>query len=98
MDFLDYREKLGVGFNDDLKFKYFKTKLFNFLYGICVDSYSGCLDFEEYLDFCNITGTELDYSLTRDYNSAERLRHCINVMERHTSYLLIRQLNIRKLY
>lgn len=87
MDFLDYREKLGVGFNDDLKFKYFKTKLFNFLWGICDASNSTCFDFEEYLVFCNITGTELNYRLTLDYNSAERMRHCISVMERHNSYL-----------
>ena len=29
MDWLDYREKLGIGFCDEEKFKYFKTKMFN---------------------------------------------------------------------
>lgn len=87
MDFLDYREKLGIGFSDELKFRYFKTKLFNILYGVRSDTYSGCLDFEEYFCFCNLTGTELDHRFTADYNSAKRLSHCINVLEKHTSYL-----------
>lgn len=87
MDFLDYREKLGVAFNDDLKFRYFKTKFFNIINMVCNDIYSGCLDYDEYFCFCNITGTEQDHSLCESYNSAERMRHCVNVLEHHTSYL-----------
>lgn len=29
MNFIDYREKLGIGFNDEEKFKYLKTIIFN---------------------------------------------------------------------
>lgn len=87
MDFLNYTEKLGIGFSDDSKFRYFKTKLFNILYSVCFDKYSGCLDNEEYFCFCNMTGTELDHRLTQDYNSVERFRHCLNVLDKHTSYL-----------
>ena len=87
MDFLDYREKLGIAFNDDQKFRYFKTKFFNIINMACNDTYSGCLDFDEYFCFCNLTGTEQDYRLCESYNSAERMRHCVNVLEHHTSYL-----------
>ena len=31
MDFLDYREKLGIGCYDGEKFTFFLTKIFNFL-------------------------------------------------------------------
>ena len=31
MDFLDYREKLGIGCCDGEKFTFFLTKIFNFL-------------------------------------------------------------------
>ena len=34
MDFLDYREKLGIGCCDGEKFTFFLTKIFNFLNGI----------------------------------------------------------------
>ena len=87
MDFLDYREKLGVAFNDDRKFRYFKTKLFNRINIACNDTNSGCLDYDEYVCFCNLTGTEQDYRLCESYNNAERMRHCVNVLEHHTSYL-----------
>lgn len=87
MDYLDYREKLGIGFNDDLKFRYFKTKLFNVLYDICSDVHSGCLDCDEYSCFCNSTGTEINHRLTENYTAAERMRHCVCVLEKHTSYL-----------
>lgn len=34
MDFLDYREKLGIGCYDGEKFTFFLTKIFNFLNSI----------------------------------------------------------------
>lgn len=87
MDYLDYREKLGVGFCDDEKFKYFKNKLFNILCDVDDIPDSGCLDLDEYFDFCNLTGTELDHRLKSAYSSRDRMRHCISVLEKHTSYL-----------
>ena len=86
MDWLDYREKLGVGFSDDRKFRYFKTKIFNILRAVNNDPYSGCLDYEEYYSFCNTTGIEMDLSLSEDYNSPDRFQHCLNVLEHFSSY------------
>lgn len=56
MDWLDYREKLGLGFNDKGKVKYFYTKISNVLRdllgrGACM------LTADEYFKFCNMTGT-----------------------------------------
>lgn len=54
MDWLDYREKLGLGFNDKGKVKYFYTKISNVLRdllgrGACM------LTADEYFKFCNMT-------------------------------------------
>lgn len=84
MDFLEYREKLGIGFSDEQKFKHFKAKIFNFLGFIHNDVHSGCLEFDEYFTFCNITGTTVDSRLTAAYHSADRFRHCLDVLERHS--------------
>lgn len=58
MDWLDYREKLGIGFNDEGKAKYFLTKIFNVLKEIKPEMYSQISD-QEYFDFCNMTGTPM---------------------------------------
>lgn len=87
MDFLDYREKLGVGFDDESKFKYFKTKLFNILNWVCGDASSGCLDAKEYICFCNLTGTELNNYLCESYDLSDRMRHCVKVLDHHASNL-----------
>ena len=56
MEWLDYRKKLGLGFNDKGKVKYFYTKISNVLRdllgrGACM------LTADEYFKFCNMTGT-----------------------------------------
>lgn len=60
MDWLDYREKLGIAFSDTENFRYFKTKICNALTLIGNSPNSGGMDFAEYSSFCNITGTPLD--------------------------------------
>ena len=55
MDWLDYREKLGIGFNDEKKVEYFKVKMFNLLKKIETDAAS-CFQHEEYFKFCNMVG------------------------------------------
>lgn len=85
MDFLDYREKLKIAFNDEAKITYLMMKVFNILGTVCEDTYSGCLDFDEYFCFCNITGTQMNQSFCNDYDSNNRLRHCIEVLSRHTT-------------
>lgn len=60
MDFLDYREKLGIGFADQDKVLYFMVKIFNIL-----DADSTILrtqiDENEYFNFCNMTGTPMQH-------------------------------------
>lgn len=49
MDFLSYREQLGIGLCDNKKYQHFLTILFNFLNGIPTDrSFSG-ISTKEYL-------------------------------------------------
>lgn len=55
MDWLDYREKLGIGFSDEKKVKYFKVKMFNLLKKLESDAAS-CFQHEEYFRFCNMVG------------------------------------------
>lgn len=55
MDWLDYREKLKIGFNDEEKLKYFFVKIFNFL--VTVTDEASCEYGEnEYFEFCNAAG------------------------------------------
>ena len=85
MDWIDYREKLGIGFNDDSKFKHFKQKIFNVLNIISNDCYSGCIDYEEYFAFCNITGMPLNTNYDKDHNNRERFEHCLSIIARTTT-------------
>jgi len=60
MDWLDYREKLTIGFNDTEKTKYFYTKIFNLLDDIKYQmqyKVSGL----EYYNFCDMTGTVMSH-------------------------------------
>lgn len=61
MLWVDYREKLGLGFSDKEKFKLLQTKIVNFiqaLYDNDVIPYSNI----SYFEFCNMTGTLYDSS------------------------------------
>ena len=64
MDWLDYREKLGIGFNDEQKTKLFFVKIHNILDGLSQsdNSRSQILN-EEYFKFCNMTGTIINPTL-----------------------------------
>lgn len=55
MDWIDYREKLGIGFSDRDKVEYFMTKIFNLL-GDGGDEMRLQIDEDEYSDFCDVTG------------------------------------------
>jgi len=56
LDWIDYREKLGIGFNDNEKATIFMKNIYNFL-----DSLNSLSNFnlgiEEYVNFCTTTGT-----------------------------------------
>lgn len=58
MDWIDYREKLGIGFSDRNKVEYFMTKIFNLLDG-GGDEMRLQIDEDEYFNFCNVTGTPM---------------------------------------
>lgn len=85
MDFVDYREKLGIGFCDKEKFKYFKVKIFNILNTVSNDCYSECIDMEEYYTFCNITGMPINTDYCYDYHQKHRFEHCLSIIERTNS-------------
>lgn len=80
MDFLDYREKLGIGYCDKEKFKHFVQKMFNTLYEIAGRDDSGCVSSEEYHSFCNLTGSFYDYRLSSDYEEDERFEKCLSIL------------------
>ncbi len=56
MDWIDYREKLGIGFNNNEKTKFFITNIFNFLRTLD-NSRDYKLDKSKYAKFCITTGT-----------------------------------------
>lgn len=61
MDWLDYREQLGIGFNHKDKVKYFMTKIFNLLEDLS-DGMTVQISDSEYFTFCNMTGTPMVHS------------------------------------
>lgn len=87
MDFLDYREKLGVGFYDKDKFNYFLIKIFNVLNVVSEQTYSGCVTRDEYYSFCNLTGSKYDYHLSAEYHNCERFSRCLTILDRHHNSL-----------
>ena len=56
MDWLDYREALGIGFSDHEKVKLFIIKILNFLDSE-PDGIQSQICQDEYFEFCNMTGT-----------------------------------------
>lgn len=80
MDFIDYREKLGIGFCDEEKFIYFKTKILNLLN----TSIEG-IDSGEYFSFCNLTGEHLKYNLIEDYDKSEGFGECVSILRQRNT-------------
>ena len=60
MDWIDYREKLGIGFSDRDKVEYFMTRIFNLLEG-GGDKMRLQIGEDEYSVFCDVTGTPMLY-------------------------------------
>ena len=61
MNWLDYREKLGIGFSNKERTAYFFTLMFNFLDLTLEDrQIYRQISFSEYYEFCTITGTKTD--------------------------------------
>ena len=80
MDWLDYREKLKIGFDDEAKFALLKTKIFNVLNIAQVH-----LSRLEYVTFCNMIGKPIkaDLVLGQEYpnKGTERYIHCLELLQ-----------------
>lgn len=90
MDWIDYREKLGIGFDDEGKTKLFYKRISNDLY-MLLDGYDVIVTAIEYRDFCMDTGTQLNLKITGLYHERERFRDCVRIIKEHetvfTDYL-----------
>lgn len=83
MDWLDYREKLGIGFCDAEKVSLFMVKAFNLLDGMNHDYMYEQITGTEYFDFCDTTGTPMKHGDI--YYSGYNL--IIEILHKHTSSL-----------
>lgn len=87
MDWIDYREKLGIGLCDDEKFNYLKTRVINYFHIAEENDRIGYMETEEYIHFCNITGTLMQSPYYRDedgYDDA-RFSHCFSKIKATSS-------------
>lgn len=64
MNYLDYREKLGIGFDNRALRQYFLTRMQNFFKGIRFDSMN--ISYELAYDYFNIVGEDIDSIVTDD--------------------------------
>lgn len=82
MDWLDYREKLKIGFCDTEKLKFFYNKMFNLLES-CEDNASRFFGEKGYFKFCNLTGT----SMGRSNRYFGEYGLAVDTLSKHTSSL-----------
>lgn len=66
MNYVDYREKLGIGFNDKEKFEYFKSFMLNVVF-FPDQSYPPTFSDEEYFLYCLSIGQKYETSYGGDY-------------------------------
>lgn len=86
MDWIDYREKLGIGFDDEEKVKLFYSRMSNAL-DLLISDRSNYVTTGEYYAFCNETGTELDMNLMEERFGFERFLDCIHIVRDHERLL-----------
>lgn len=60
MEWIDYRDRLGIGFSDSEKVEYFMVKVFNILDDIS-EQMRAVFSNREYFSFCNTTGTPMHH-------------------------------------
>jgi len=77
MDWIDYREKLGIAFSDTQKYEHFKKKIFNYL-----DNWEGKPNYNEYVNFCDMTGSIINPHCLTQYDDKERYEHIIDIIRR----------------
>lgn len=83
MDWLDYREKLGIGFNDSEKTSHFIIKIFNILDDLTYEM-DDQVGEDEYYAFCNMTGTPMDHGALY----GEGYRKVVSVLRKHNKNFL----------
>jgi len=77
MKWVDYREKLGLGFNNVQKFKMLSNMMQNFIYNVVRDSYSE----NAYFEYCMMTG-ETYYDYSRPYQHLKsNIERCESMSE-----------------
>lgn len=82
MDWIDYREKLGIGFNDDEKTRILYTRISNVLNNL-ISCGEISITIDEYFNFCDQTGTRLEVSLMDSYRGSDRFRDCVRIIRDH---------------
>lgn len=82
MDWIDYREKLGIGFDDSDKTKIFYTRVSNAM-TMLVANPDNYVTSEEYYRFCHETGTPVETCLMRGHHSCELLQDCFRIIKDH---------------
>ena len=75
MDWIDYREKLGIGFSDEQKFGHLVMNIRNF-FATANESVS----FGDYFNFCNMVGVICQVEYSQDYHAGERFKLIHNVI------------------
>ena len=90
MDWIDYREKLGIGFDDEEKTKLFYNRVSN-LFDVLISDTDAFVTVVEYHDFCMDTGTRLNLNILEHYQDYERFKACVHIIQKHetvfTDYL-----------
>lgn len=86
MDWIDYRERLGIGFDDEEKVKLFYSRMSNAL-DFQISNKINYVTTGEYYTFCNETGTEVNISLMEERFGFERFLDCIHIIKDHEGLL-----------
>ena len=90
MDFIDYREKLGIGFCDEEKFTYFLNRFFSKLEKPTkVPVSTGLIPPNDYRAFCDLVGVAMDYSIldANHIHDLKRYQCCLKVLREHSTNL-----------
>lgn len=82
MDWIDYREKLGIGFDDKEKSRLFYSRMSNAL-DVLIISCDAFVTITEYNNFCMDTGTRLNLNVLENYQECERFRDCVRIIRDH---------------
>ncbi len=83
MKWVDYRAKLGIGFDDEAKFKMLSNILQNYVENVIGDSY----DENSYLNYCQMVGEQYWNHNCPYQHLRDSLRYCNSVKELVAKYI-----------